>query len=356
MFCGWRSENREAQKAEGSKQKEPGKPAKGGGLPASRVKNINTFLPRTQTMVNDRPCFRIRFLFLILLLPLFSVAAQTNMERKTEVILLGSGTPYPDPNAAGPATAVVVGKRVFLFDAGSNVMRGMNAAGLPISGPEAVFITHLHSDHTFGYADLILTSWMMRRVSPLQVYGPHGLQRMTRHFLEAYAQDIYVRTYGLEREIAGGYRVNVHEIKPGLVYERDGVLIRAIPVPHGSWKEAYGYRIDTPDRSIVISGDTRPSEALVRASEGVDVLVHEVYSPLHVAPENRPGGKFWPQYMREFHTSDVELGSIASRAKPKLLVLTHIIRSGSSDADLVEGVRAGGYTGAIQIGKDLARY
>lgn len=293
-----------------------------------------------------------------MLMSAISIVAQAPGEAAppTQIVLLGTGTPYPDPNASGPATAIVVGKRVFLFDAGAGVMRRINAAGLPISGPEATFITHLHSDHTLGYADLILTSWIMRRVSPLQVYGPHGLQAMTTHLLAAYAQDINIRTHGLEREVAGGYRVKVHEIRSGVVYERDGVRITAIPVPHGSWKEAYAYRVDTPDRSIVISGDTRASEALVRASRDVDVLVHEVYSPLHIAPEERPGGKFWPQYMREFHTSDVELGRLATRAKPKLLVLTHIIRSGSSNDDLLAGVRAGGFNGAVRIGKDLDRF
>jgi ribonuclease BN (tRNA processing enzyme) len=292
----------------------------------------------------------------LLLIPTAAQSTGEPRQQLTQIILLGTGTPYPDPNASGPATAVVVGKRVFLFDAGAGVMRRMNAARLPISGPEAVFITHLHSDHTLGYPDLILTSWIMRRVSPLPVYGPHGLQRMTRHLLAAFAEDIQIRTHGLEREVPGGYRVRVHEIKVGVVYERDGVRVTAISVSHGSWKEAYGYRIDTPDRSIVISGDTRPSEALVRAARDVDVLVHEVYSPLHLAPEDRPGGKYWPQYMRAFHTSDVELGALAARAKPKLLVLTHIIRFGSSDEDLLAGVRSGGFSGPVRVGKDLNRY
>ncbi len=296
---------------------------------------------------------------LVVALLLISAAAQSSGEstqQQTQIILLGTGTPYPDPNASGPATAVVVGKRVFLFDAGAGVMRRMNAAGLPISGPEAVFITHLHSDHTLGYPDLILTSWVMRRVSPMPVYGPHGLQRMTQHLIAAYSEDIRIRTEGLEREVPGGYRVKVHEIKVGVVYERDGVRVTAIRVPHGSWREAYAFRIDTPDRSIVISGDTRPSESLVRAARGVDVLVHEVYSPLHLAPENRPGGKYWPRYMRAFHTSDVELGALAARAKPKLLILTHIIRMGSTDEELLAGVRAGGFTGPVRVGKDLERY
>jgi len=127
-------------------------------------------------------------------------------------------------------------------------------------------------------------------------------------------------------------------------------------VPHGSWKEAYAYRIDTPDRSIVISGDTSPSKALVAASRGVDVLVHEVYLGTHLKPEDRPGGKFWPQYMREFHTSEVELGNIAAQAKPKLLILTHIIRFGGTDEELLEGVRKGGFNGSAIVGKDLGRY
>jgi ribonuclease BN (tRNA processing enzyme) len=290
------------------------------------------------------------FVCLVVALLLNLAGAQSTSEPRqsqTQIILLGTGTPYPDPNASGPATAVIVGKRVFLFDAGAGVMRRMNAAGLPIGGPEAVFITHLHSDHTLGYPDLILTSWIMRRVSPLPVYGPHGLQRMTRHLLAAFAEDIQIRTHGLEREVPGGYRVKVHEIKMGVVYERDGVRVTAISVSHGSWKEAFGYRIDTPDRSIIISGDTRPSESLVRAARGVDVLVHEVYSPLHLAPEDRPGGKYWPQYMRE---------TLAGRAKPKLLILTHIIRMGSTDEQLIDGIRAGGFNGPVRVGKDLERY
>jgi len=310
-------------------------------------------------MDKNSVCRSFAFLFALSLMPALPAIAQTTAPAKqheTQIILLGTGTPYPDPNASGPATAVVVGKRVFLFDAGDSVMRRMNAAKLPISGPEAVFFTHLHSDHTLGYADLILTSWVMRRVKPLEAYGPRGLRAMTQHLIAAYRQDIAVRTNGLERETRNGYRVNVHEIKTGVIYDRDGVRITAVPVPHGSWKEAYAYRVDTPDRSIVISGDTAPSETLVRAARGVDVLIHEVYSPLHLAPEDRPGGKYWPQYMREFHTTDVELGGLAARAKPGLLILTHIIRFGSTDEDLLKGIRAGGFAGPVAVGKDLERY
>jgi ribonuclease BN (tRNA processing enzyme) len=275
---------------------------------------------------------------------------------RTEIILLGTGTPYPDPSSSGPATAVVVDGRVFLFDAGAGVMRRLNAAKLPLTGPEAVFITHLHSDHTLGYADLILTSWIMRRTKPFPVYGPQGLQHMTNHLLAAFAEDIEIRTKGLEHEVPGGYRVNVQEIRAGIVYEKNGVRITAIDVPHGTWKQAFGYRIDTPDRSIVISGDARPSEALVKAAQGVDVLIHEVYSAAGLKPEDRPGGKDWPQYCREFHTSDVELGVLAARIQPKFLVLDHTIRFGASDEEMLSVVRRSGYAGRAVVGKDLDRF
>ena len=289
------------------------------------------------------------FLLAVLLIP-FSVYSQT------QVVLLGTGTPYPDPQASGPATAVVVGKRVFLFDAGAGLMRQINAAKLPISGPEATFITHLHSDHTLGYPDLILTSWIMRRRSDLQVYGPPGLKRMTRHLLQAFSEDIDIRTHGLEREVPKWLRVNVHEIRSGVVYDKDGVKVTAIKVPHGSWKYAYAYRVDTPDRSIVISGDTRPGKTLIEAAKDVDVLVHEVYLSTNLRPEDRPGGEFWPQYTREFHTSEIELGEIAARSNCKLLLLTHTIRFGGTDEQLLVGIRKGGYTGPVMVGKDLERY
>jgi ribonuclease Z len=274
----------------------------------------------------------------------------------TEVILLGTGTPYPDPSASGPATAVVVGGRVFLFDAGPGVMRRLKAANLPISGPEALFITHLHSDHTLGYADLILTSWVMRRRTPFPVYGPRGLRRMTNHLLAAYSEDIHIRENGLEHEVVGGYRVDVHEIRRGIVYEKDGIRVSAVAVEHGAWRSAFAYRIDTPDRSIVISGDTRPSEELVKAAQGVDILIHEVYSAARLKPEDRPGGQDWPRYCREYHTSDVELGALAKRIRPGVLILDHIIRMGASDEELLSGVRAGGYEGMVMVGKDLERF
>lgn len=235
-------------------------------------------------------------------------------------------------------------------------MRRVSAAGLPLTGPTALFFTHLHSDHTLGYPDLIFTTWVMGRHSPLEAYGPHGLAEMTRDIIAAWAQDEDIRTNGLEHESPHGYDVRVHEISPGVVYDSGGVRVTAFPVLHGSWKESYGYRVDTPTRSIVISGDTRYAESVERESAGVDILVHEVYASAHVAPEQRSGGGDWPEYLREFHTSDKELGKIVAKAQPRMLVLTHVVGNAAWDDEIVKTIRRAGYRGRIVVGKDLERF
>jgi len=283
-------------------------------------------------------------------------AQQPARDDSAVVVLLGTGMPRPNPEASGPATAVVIGRRVLLFDAGPGVMRQLAAAHLPINGVEALFITHLHSDHTLGYPDLIFTSWVMGRRTPLRAFGPPGLQAMTDHLVAAWSEDIAVRTEGLEHQTPDGWRVRVREIAAGIVYDSGGVRVTAFPVEHGNWRYAFGYRVDAAGRSIVISGDTRPGPALVEAARGVAVLVHEVYPESRLAPERRSGGEHWPRYMRAFHTSDVELGRIAAEAGPRLLVLTHIVRMGGTDDELFAGVRRGGFTGPVVVGRDLGRY
>ena len=157
----------------------------------------------------------------------------------TIVILLGTGTPVPAPNAAGPSTAGLVGKRLFVVDAGAGVERRLTAAGFFSHDIEAVFVTHLHSDHVLGYSDLIFTSWLFGRHKPLPVYGPPGLRKMTDHLIAAFSEDIEVRTKPLEYGVPNGYRVRAREIKAGVIYDSAGVRVTAIPVPHGSWRYAY---------------------------------------------------------------------------------------------------------------------
>jgi ribonuclease BN (tRNA processing enzyme) len=227
----------------------------------------------------------------------------------TQVILLGTGTPAMDPDRSGPATAIVVGDTAYLIDFGPGVVRRAAAAaakGIPAVRPEnlkTAFLTHLHSDHTVGYPDLIFTPWVMARKDTLNVYGPKGLKAMTDHILAAWQEDINIRTKGLEQRWP--LRVAAHEIKPGIVYTDALVRVTAFPVPHGEWDEAYGYRFDTPDRVIVISGDTRPSAEIVKACRRCDILIHEVY-PMG----SRATMPDWPKYRAQYHTSTQELAEI----------------------------------------------
>ena len=270
------------------------------------------------------------------------------------VVMLGTGTPRPLPDVWGPATAVVVGGRVFLVDAGVGVERRLAAAGLPTDGVTAAFITHLHSDHVLGLADLIFTSWVMGRTRPFPVYGPHGLAHMTQHLYAAFSEDIQVRTEGLEHESREGYRIEVREIGPGVVYDSGGVRVTAFLVNHGEWREAYGYRFDSPGRSIVLSGDTRPSEELVRMATGVDVLIHEVQpSDSTQHPGNRSSTE-WARYVRAYHTTALQLGELAARARPKLLIVYHNGRRVTADRILADIRRS--FSGPVAIAADLQRF
>lgn len=284
-----------------------------------------------------------------------TAVAQAHRQDSTIVVLLGTGTPVPSPTEMGPATVVVYGKRQFLFDAGSGVERQLNKAGLSFVNIEAVFLTHLHSDHTLGLADVIFTSWVFGRRVPLEIYGPYGTSSMTSHLIAAYVEDIAARTKGPEHAIPNGYRVRAHDIKPGVIYDSAGVRIRAIAVPHNTGRPALAYRIDTPDRSIVISGDTGPSNGLIPVASNVDVLVHEVVN-MDDIDGKMPGGADARYYMRTAHTPAPDLGRIAARANPKLLVLTHIVGTGTDEKNLIAAIRSGGYKGRVVFGRDLDRF
>lgn len=271
----------------------------------------------------------------------------------TLIVMLGTGTPRPLPDVSGPATAIVLGTRVFLVDAGPGVERRLAAAGLPINGVTAAFITHLHSDHVLGLPDLMFTSWVMGRTRPFPVYGPHGLAAMIDHFYAAFSEDIRIRTEGLEHAEPDGYRVTVHESSPGVVYDSGGVRVTAFLVQHGQWREAYGYRFDTPGRSIVLSGDTRPSEELVRMATGVDVLIHEVQPAGLTQLANRPDVD-WVTYISQYHTTSIQLGELAARAHPKLLIVYHNSRRGPAEQILADIRRS--FSGRVVIADDLQRF
>ena len=272
-------------------------------------------------------------------------------ENDTFVVMLGTGTPNPDPERSGPAVAVIAGGQPYLVDCGPGVVRRAAAAGIEMPSLNRLFITHLHSDHTLGYADLILTPWVLEREQPLEVYGPPGTRAMTDHLLAAYDEDIQIRLHGSQPQNATGIQVEVHEIEPGPIYADAIIEVTAFAVPHGAWDRAFGYRFETADRIIVISGDTTPTDAVVDACSGCDVLVHEVYAKSgwdRRTPD-------WQAYHAASHTSGVELGELAARAKPGLLVLYHQLMWGATEEELLAEIRQS-YTGNVAFANDLDRY
>jgi ribonuclease BN (tRNA processing enzyme) len=273
------------------------------------------------------------------------------------VVLLGTGTPNAEPDRSGPATAVVVDGVPYVVDCGPGVVRRAAAArrqgvaGLAASRLARLFLTHLHSDHTVGLPDLIFTPWVLERKEPLRIYGPPGTARMSERLRAAYDEDIRVRLDGLEPANPTGYEVEVHEIEPGVVYADERVTVKAFRVVHGAWKEAFGFRFETPDRTIVISGDTRPCPGLIEAARGADLLIHEVYS--HARFQKR--APIWQRYHAQSHTSTLELAKIARQVRPRLLVLTHQLLWGATHEDLLAEI-ASVYDGPVVSGRDLDRF
>jgi ribonuclease BN (tRNA processing enzyme) len=281
-----------------------------------------------------------------------------NTPHTSEVVVLGSGTPNADPDRSGPALAIIVNGHSYLVDCGPGIVRRAAAAmrqgipGLEMKNLTTLFITHLHSDHTLGYPDLIFSPWVLGRTEHLTVYGPSGTADMTKNILAAWKKDIEVRTQGLERANATGYQVDVHEVEPGVIYKDENVTVTAFRVKHGSWDEAFGYRFQTPDRVIVISGDTSPADSVVQACNGCDVLLHEAYTS---GPHSEMDSPQWQAYFKAFHTSTTELAAISTRARPKLLVLYHQVFHGVSEGEMLQQIR-NHYAGAVVSAHDLDVY
>ena len=278
----------------------------------------------------------------------------------TKLVILGTGTPVPSPFQSGCSIAIIVFDTPYIIDFGPGLIRkaaamsptyGGKIKGLEVQNIKRAFLTHLHSDHTTGYPDLILTPCVVGRDEPLEVYGPEGINKMTENIIEAYDSDIKDRLYSSPpANNQRGWRVNSHEFtEEGIIYQDKYVKVEAFPVLH--MPNSWGFRFTTPDKVIVISGDTSPSEKVVEYSKNADILVHEVYTKkgFDIRWANDEARQLWH---KSNHTSAYALGEIASKIDPKLLVLYHIIYWGASEQDLIDEISET-YEGKFIVGKDL---
>jgi len=289
---------------------------------------------------------------------LATLVATAAASADTQVVILGTGSPLPAHDRAGAGVAVVYDDRAYLFDVGNGVVQraieGSTKLGISALSPvnvEHVFITHLHSDHVLDLVELAHTMWW-RRTSRIGVWGPTGLAAMSDGMVAMMATDIEIRSTGTQPVVTPeAYRIIPTEIETGFVFENDGVTIEAFDVAHGAVDPAFGYRVTTPDKTVVISGDTAYSDNLVEMAKGVDVLVHEVISLEGLAPAEEN----WQQYHSRAHTTTSELARVANEAQPDLLVLYHIIHYAAPIESALTEVQAL-YEGDVVLASDLDVY
>ncbi len=303
------------------------------------------------------------FVGLLALLLSTTVSTQVKADSDFKVTLLGTGTPVPLPDRFGPSTLVEAGNQKLLFDAGRGATIRLRQINVPMVGImskiDALFLTHYHSDHTLGIPDLWLTGWLGNsRKEPFRLIGPVGAKSLMANLESAYALDIKIRLED-EKLPPEGIATVVEEFeKDGVVYDKDGVKVIAFTVDHGAAiKPAVGYRIEYKGHAVVISGDTRYDQNVIKYSTGVDLLIHEVC----IARPELLANSDYNRRVMAHHTSPREAGQVFSLAKPKLAVYSHLVFLRDSTVppatvdDIVAGTRET-YDGPLQVGVDLMSF
>ena len=276
-----------------------------------------------------------------------AVAASDSLK----VVLLGTGLgPIVNLEQYGASTLVEAGGQRLLFDCGRGAIMRLAQAGVPIGSVTRLFLTHLHSDHVLAIPDLLLAGWTAgRRTGPLTVWGPAGTSDMMDHLQQAFAFDIHVRRDVDERFPASGITVVSHDIRSdSVVFDENGLKVTAFLVDHGVVQPAFGYRVDYRGRSVVLSGDTRVSENLIRHARGTDVLIHEAIDPEMI--RNRPDrpSAATVDAIIAHHTTPEQAGTVFTRVAPRLAVYSHAPNS----ARLLALTRTT-YSGPLQGPEDL---
>jgi ribonuclease BN (tRNA processing enzyme) len=286
------------------------------------------------------------------------VSARVSQTSRSRLILLGTGGgPRPKKSFAAPAQVIVVDGVPYVIDCGNGVARQMVLAGVPLPALRHVFLTHHHSDHNADYGNLILLAWAAGLRTRVDTWGPPPLEKMTRLFFEMNATDIAARMAD-EGRVPLAPLVHVHELtEGGVVLQNDRVRVTAAIVAHPPIVPAFAFRFDAPDRSIVISGDTARSDALVKLAKDADVLVHEA---LFVPAVDRlvasvPNAPTLKSHLIASHTAVEDCGRVAEAAGVKTLVLSHLVPPDDpevTDQMWIDRARAH-FHGTVILGKDL---
>jgi len=286
-----------------------------------------------------------------IILALMALAPAFALAQEIKVTLLGTGAPPPIVQRFGPSTLIEAAGQKFLIDAGRGALQRLGQAKVRWQDVDGVFLTHLHSDHVVGFPDLWLTGWLVApgRDRPLQVWGPRGTRKMMWHLQQAYEFDIRTRLFD-DGAAPEGIVILAEDISEGVVLEKGGLKITAFEVDHKPVKPVFGYRVDYGGRSVVVSGDTRVSQNLIRHAQGVDLLVHEVASP-----ETFQRAGMRPERAKsvvEHHVTPEQAGGVFAKTKPRLAVYSHIVLPIATEHDLLPPTRTT-YSGPVEVGEDL---
>ncbi|MBW0011658.1 ribonuclease Z [Mycobacterium sp.] len=271
-----------------------------------------------------------------------------------EITLLGTGSPIPDPNRAGPSTLVRAGGQVFLVDCGRGVLQRAAAVGVGAAGLSALLLTHLHSDHIGDLGDLLITRWISTFAPdppPLPIIGPPGTAETVDATLRAFGHDIGYRI-AHHADLNAPPAVEVHEYTEGPAWDRDGVTIRVAPTDHRPVAPTIGFRIESGNTSVVLAGDTVPCAGLDQLASGADALVHTVIRKDMVA--NIPQQRL--KDICDYHSSVPEAAATAARAGVGTLVMTHYVPAlVPGQEEQWRALAAGEFGGRIELGDDLHR-
>ncbi len=282
-------------------------------------------------------------------------ATRVRAAAKMRIVLLGTaGGPTPKRTRAAPASVVVVDNTAYVVDCGNGVARQLVLAGVPLPTLRHVFVTHHHSDHNADYGTLLLLAWAGGLHTAVDTWGPPPLARITDLFFDMSAPDIDVRIADEGRPPLRPL-VRAHEVTTGGVVVKDAnVTVTCAVVHHPMVPMAFAYRFDGPDRSVVFSGDTTRSDALIRLARGADVLVHEVMYPDAYREAAAKDERSIARHILESHTAVEDVSRIAAEAGVRTLVLSHFVPDGDAAAERAWLPAAKShFAGEVILGKDL---